>query len=145
MNVGQFCNGRIVKASKSTPLAEVARLMNDEHVGAVIVTDGSYESAPVAGIITDRDIVSVQLEKARDLGTVSAGDAMTKNVLTLLKSESIDGAIAHMRARNVRRAPVVTPEGVPVGLVSVDDLIAQVSLKLGGIVAILAQQAHRGG
>jgi CBS domain-containing protein len=128
MNVGQFCNGRIVKASKSTPLAEVARLMNDEHVGAVIVTDGSYENAPVAGILTDRDIVSIQLD----------------NVLTLLKSESIDGAIAHMRARNVRRAPVVTPEGAPLGLVSVDDLIAQVSLKLGGIAAILAQQARSG-
>ncbi len=145
MNVGQFCSGRIIKTSKSTPLAEVARLMNDEHVGAVIVTDGSYESAPVAGIITDRDIVGVQLDRARDLATVSAGDAMTKNVLTLLKSESIDGAIAHMRARNVRRAPVVTPEGIPLGLVSVDDLIAQVSLKLGGIAAILAQQARREG
>jgi CBS domain-containing protein len=145
MNVGQFCNGRIVKASKSTPLAEVARLMNDEHVGAVIVTDGSYENAPVAGILTDRDIVSIQLDKARDLATMSAGDAMTRNVLTLLKSESIDGAIAHMRARNVRRAPVVTPEGAPLGLVSVDDLIAQVSLKLGGIAAILAQQARSGG
>lgn len=144
MNVGQFCNGRIVKASKSTPLAEVARLMNDEHVGAVIVTDGSYENAPVAGILTDRDIVSIQLDKARDLATMSAGDAMTRNVLTLLKSESIDGAIAHMRARNVRRAPVVTPEGAPLGLVSVDDLIAQVSLKLGGIAAILAQQARSG-
>ncbi len=143
MNVGQFCSGRIVKTSKSTPLADVARLMNDEHVGAVIVTDGSYESAPIAGIITDRDIVTAQLDRARDLATVCAGDVMTKNVLTLLKGESVDGAIAHMRARNVRRAPVVTSEGVPLGLVSVDDLVAQISLKLAGIAGILAQQARR--
>jgi len=143
MNVGQFCGGRIVKTSRSTPLADVARLMNDEHVGAVIVTEGSYEDAPVAGIITDRDIVNAQLDRAKDLSTVSAGEVMTKNVLTVLTEESIDGAIAHLRARNVRRAPVVTATGRPVGLISVDDLLTQVSRKLVGIASILAQQAHR--
>jgi predicted transcriptional regulator len=140
MNVGQLCRHRVVKVPQSTSLAEVARAMCTEHVGAVIVTDSSHEQAPVVGIITDRDIVSAQLQQAKDLASVNAASAMTKNVLTLGQDESIDGAIAHMRARNVRRAPVVSAGGAPVGLVSVDDLIGQLSFDLFEMASIVVRQ-----
>jgi CBS domain-containing protein len=143
MNVGQICRARLVKAAQNTPLSEVAQLMSTQHVGAVVVTDGDGEKAPLAGIITDRDIVSAQLDQAKDLSSLSAGAAMTRNVLTLAKDESIDGAIAHMRARGVRRAPIVSAEGIPIGLVSVDDLIAQLSFKLFSIAGIVSQQSQR--
>jgi CBS domain-containing protein len=142
MNVGGICGRRVIKLPESAPLTAVARAMNDEHVGAVIITEGASEDARIAGIITDRDIVTAQLNQTRDLASLSAGAVMTRNVLTLLENESLDGAIAHMRAKNVRRAPVVSASGVPVGLVSVDDLIAQVSLKLVGIASIVAQQVR---
>jgi CBS domain-containing protein len=142
MNIGQLCRHRVIKVPQSTSLAEVARVMSTEHVGAVIVTDGSHEQAPVAGIITDRDIVSTQLKQAKDLASLSAASAMTRNVLTLTRDESIDNAIAHMRARNVRRAPVVSAGAVPVGLVSVDDLIGQLSFDLAEIASIVAGQSR---
>ena len=143
MNVGQITGGRLVKVAQSAPLSEVAQLMTAEHVGAVVVTDGSGDRAPLVGIITDRDIVSAQLDQAKDLSSVSAGAAMTRVVLTLAQNESIDGAIAHMRARGVRRAPIVSPEGIPLGLVSTDDLIAQLSLKLFSLAGIVTQQTQR--
>lgn len=143
MNIGQLCRHRLVKLPQSSSLAEVARAMSTEHVGAVIITDGSHEQAPVAGIITDRDIVDAQLAQVKDLASVSSASAMTKHVLTLTQEESIDGAIAHMRARNVRRAPVVSADGVPVGLVSVDDLIGQLSFDLFEIASIVARQPRR--
>ena len=143
MNVGQICGGRVVKVAQNTPLSEVARVMCTESVGAVVVTDGSGERAPLVGIITDRDIVSAQLERTHDLSSLSAGAVMTRNVLALTQNESIDGAIAHMRARSVRRAPVVSAEGIPVGFVSTDDLIAQLSFKLLSIAGIVAQQTRR--
>jgi len=142
MNIGQLCRHRVIKVPQSTSLAEVARVMSTEHVGAVIVTDGSHDQAPVAGIITDRDIVNAQLDQAKDLASLSAASAMTKNVLTLTRDESIDGAIAHMRARNVRRAPIVSADAVPVGLVSVDDLIGQLSFDLSEIASIVAGQSR---
>ena len=143
MNVGQICGGRLVKVPQNTPLSEVARLMTTEHVGAVVVTDGSADEAPLVGIITDRDIVSAQLDEAKDLSSLSAGAAMTRDVLTLKPDESIDGAIAHMWARGVRRAPIVSPEGIPVGMISTDDLIAQLSFKLFSLAGIVAQQSQR--
>jgi CBS domain-containing protein len=143
VNVGQICGGRLIQAARNTPLSEVARLMSNHHVGTVVVTEGSGEKAALVGIITDRDIVSAQLDQAKDLSSVSVGAVMTRNVLALKQDESVDGAIAHMRARGVRRAPVVSAQGVPVGLISTDDLISQVSFELFSIAGILAKQPRR--
>jgi len=143
MNVGQISGGRFVTVSQHTRVSEVARVMTTHHVGAVIVTDSADDDSPLVGVITDRDIVNAQLDQAKDLGSLSAEAVMTRNVLTLTQEESIDGAIAHMRARNVRRAPIVTAGGVPVGMVSTDDLIAQMSFKLISIARIVAKQSHR--
>lgn len=143
MNVGQLTGGRLVKVGRNASLSEVARLMTREQVGAVVVTESSAARAPLAGIITDRDIVNAQLDQAKDLSSISAEAVMTRNVLTLAPEESIDGAIAHMRARGVRRAPVMSADGVPVGLISTDDLISQVSSELLGIATIVTQQSGR--
>jgi len=143
MNVGQICGGRLVKASKNAPLSEIAGLMSTHHVGAVVVTEGKGPRAAVVGIITDRDIVSAQLAQAMDLGSLSAEGVMTRKVLTLDPGESIDGAIAHMRARGVRRAPVVSADGVAVGMISIDDLLAQLAFKLINIAGIVARQTQR--
>jgi CBS domain-containing protein len=142
MNVGELCGGRVVKVAQNTPLLEVARKMTNERVGAIIVTNGEGEGAPLAGIITDRDIVNAQLNQARDLASLSAGAVMTRDVLSLTPDESIDGAIAHMRAKSVRRAPIVSAEGVPVGLVSTDDLIRRLAFKLFKIAGIVTRQQH---
>src|SRR6185312_16575514 len=46
--------------------------------------------------------------------------------------------IEHMRARGVRRAPVVAPPGVPVGMLSTDDLLLHIQLKVSGKAALVA-------
>jgi len=48
---------------------------------------------------------------------------MTRDVLALMPDESIDG--------------------VPLGLISVDDLIRELSLELGSIASIIARQSQR--
>jgi len=119
-------------------------MMTTNHVGAVIVTENADDNSPVVGVITDRDIVNAQLDQTRDLGSLSAEAVMTRKVLTLSPEDSIDDAIAHMRARNVRRAPIVAAGGVPVGMVSTDDLLARMSFKLFSIAGIVAKQSQRG-
>ena len=117
--------------------------MATHNVGAVIITENAEDDSPLVGVITDRDIVNAQLDQARDLASLSAEAVMTRNVLTLTPDESLDGAIAHMRARNVRRAPIISTEGVPVGMISTDDLIAQMSFKLFSLAGIVAKQSRK--
>ena len=140
MNVGALCKRGPVTALASAPLSEVARLMRDEHVGAVIVVRGERSRPQVCGIITDRDIVHAQLRRTADLSSLSAEEAMTRNPLVLGEDESIDGAIAHLRARAVRRAPVVSMDGTLTGLISTDDLLVHLASKLIGTAGIVAQQ-----
>ncbi|MBS0421202.1 MAG: CBS domain-containing protein [Proteobacteria bacterium] len=143
MNVGQISGGRLVTVSQHSMVSEVARMMAANHVGAVIVTENADDESPMVGLITDRDIVNAQLDQTKDLNSLSAEAVMTRKVLTLSPGDSLDGAIAHMRARNVRRAPIVSAGGVPVGMVSTDDLIAQMSFKLCSIAGIVAKQSQR--
>jgi len=140
MTVGQLCTRRVIVVSTSATLTEVAQLMSDEHVGAIVVTAARGSHPCVAGIITDRDIVRAQLERTADLSRLSAGETMTPNPLALDERESVEGAIAHLRARGVRRAPVVAADGRPIGLLSVDDLLVHLATTLIGAAAIVAQQ-----
>lgn len=142
MIVGSICSHRPITVSTSAPISDVAGLMKDEHVGAVIVTESRSGHRQVAGIITDRDIVRAQLETTADLSRLAAADVMTRDPLVVGEAEPIDGAIAHLRARGVRRAPVVSPAGALVGLISVDDLLAHLARELIGLAGIVAQQVR---
>jgi CBS domain-containing protein len=139
MNVGAICSRRAVCAPESATLAQVALLMNEEHVGAIVVTTGDAHPR-VAGIITDRDIVRTQLERVADLSRLSAGETMTPKPLVFDEGEPLDGAIAHLRARGVRRAPVIGVHGEPIGLISIDDLLAHLAATLIGLAGIVTRQ-----
>jgi CBS domain-containing protein len=143
MNVGNLCSRHLVMASIGAPVSDVARLMRDEHVGAVVITERDGEKSRVAGILTDRDIVRAQLARTADLTSLGAAETMTRNPLVLSEHESIDLAIAHLRARGVRRAPVVRDDGTPVGLISVDDLLAHLASNVTGLAGVVAQQVRK--
>ena len=143
MNIGSLCSRYLISISTGAPLSEAARLMREAHVGAVVVTEGGIDHPRVVGIITDRDIVRAQLGRTADLSSLSAGETMTRDPLVLAEEESIDGAIAHLRARRVRRAPVVRADGTPVGLISVDDLLRHLAGKLCALAGILARQVRQ--
>jgi CBS domain-containing protein len=140
MLVGTLCSRRPVTVSTGAPISDVARLMRDKHIGAVIVTDGNAQHVRAIGVITDRDIVRAQLERTADLSRLSAGEVMTRNPLVIGEDEPVDGAIAHLHARGVRRAPVVSMDGTLVGLISTDDLLAHVTRKLTSLAEIVGWQ-----
>jgi CBS domain-containing protein len=145
MDVGAICSRRAVCVPESATLAEVALLMSEEHVGAIVVTTGGTAHPRVAGIITDRDIVRVQLERVANLSGLSARETMTPKPLVFDEGEPLDGAIAHLRARGVRRAPVIGLHGEPVGLISIDDLLAHLAATLIGLAGIVTRQVRNEG
>lgn len=140
MLVGSLCSRRPITVAQGAPISDVARLMRDQHVGAVIVTENIQERRRAVGMITDRDIVRAQLERTADLSRLSAAEVMTRNPLVIGEEESVDGAIAHLRARGVRRAPVVASDDTLVGLISADDLLTHLARKLIGLAEIVGWQ-----
>jgi CBS domain-containing protein len=136
MNVGEMCSRVAVQAPESATLEEVASLMRERRVGCIVVTR-STKQPTVVGIITDRDIVRAQLEHVANLSRLRVADVMTKGPLTVQPDFSLEEAIHLMRAQGVRRAPVVDAHGVPVGMVSTDDLIVEMARQLESMAGLV--------
>ncbi len=143
MYVKQLCSRDLVSARTNATLADVAALMCRHRVGTVVVTRQSAGRPEAIGIITDRDIVRAQLERTADLSRLNVEDVMSRDLLVLDENVSIEEAIQRLRARSVRRAPVVTRDGMLVGLVSVDDLVAELARRFGALARLLERQTAR--
>ncbi len=143
MKVTKVCTKGAVTVSPSAPLSEVAQTMCSSHVGTVVVTASPADSPVVVGIVTDRDIVRAQLHRTSDLSRLSTAEVMTPDPLVLNEQESIEEAINRLQARGVRRAPVVNESGTLVGLLSLDDLLTEVSDELVSLAKLVARQASQ--
>lgn len=145
MDIGNVCTRQPVTVPANEPLSQVARLMCDRHVGAVIVTKRPVDRTVPAGIITDRDIVRAQLQHHADLAMLAAERVMTREPLVLEELTPLQVGISLMRARGVRRAPVVDASGALVGIVSSDDIVAAIADELGELARLIAAQPRREG
>lgn len=111
-------NPRAIDASDTVIMA--ARAMRDEDVGAVVVVSNGQPE----GIVTDRDIVVRAVADEREPGDTSVAEVMTRNVVALAPTDSVDRAAALMREHSVRRLPVVD-NGRVAGIVSLGDLAVE--------------------
>ena len=109
-------NPRTLKASDT--IATAARVMRDEDIGAVIVTQGNA----IGGVVTDRDIVVRAIADGANSKSMQLGDIGSDDVVTVTPGTSIDDAIEIMRMKAVRRLPVVGDAGEPIGILSIGDL-----------------------
>jgi len=103
--------------SSSDRVAEVARMMRDNSIGDVLVSD----DGSLTGIITDRDIVVRVIAEGRDPDTTPAGDVCTKEVHSVSPEDALKQAVSTVREHAVRRVPVVE-DGRLVGIVSLGDI-----------------------
>lgn len=105
-----------VTVDPQATLKEVASLMLEQDIGAVLVMDGDRPS----GIITDRDIVIRAVAYGHDYGT-AVTDYTTGSVFTMEADSDVQEAAREMADRQLRRLPV-TDGGKIVGMVSLGDL-----------------------
>jgi CBS domain-containing protein len=145
MNIGNVCTRNPVTVPANEPLSQVARLMHDRHVGTVIVIKQPLDRPVPAGIITDRDIVRAQVGHHADLAMLNAERVMTPEPLVLAEHTPLQEGISQMRARGVRRAPVVDASGALVGIISTDDIVAAIADELADLARLISGQPGREG
>jgi CBS domain-containing protein len=104
---------RLVLAEPDTSVAEAARLMAANKVGAVMVVEGRR----LVGIFTERDAVVRVIAQQRDAETTRLAEVMTPSPVTVAPRESFGYALILMYENGFRHVPVVE-DGVPVGMVS---------------------------
>lgn len=106
-----------VTVEARTSVTAVARLMRDQNIGAVLVTEGDR----LRGLVSDRDLVVRVLAEGGDPEQTTAVRVCSEDLVTVRPDEDLDRAVQLMRDHAVRRIPVVD-EGHPVGIVSLGDM-----------------------
>ena len=140
MPVGELCIRQVVVTPRKTSVVEAAKLMRQHHVGDIVVTDETNGRRTPVGIVTDRDIVLEVLAQELDATSLTVGDIMTGDLVTVRENEGAFQTIQLMRAKGTRRVPVVDGQGVLVGIVSVDDFVELLAEELSQLATLVARE-----
>ena len=129
-------------------LSEAIRIMAEKNISGLPVVDDRQH---VVGIISEKDIINYSaklqvvpligssgwlspytdmssiapLKKGHEmLSTTKVQSVMTKNVFTVKDTASGDEAVKFMSRKDVNRVPVVTSNGVLVGIITRSNLVS---------------------
>ncbi len=135
MQVEKFMTKNPVTMDANASIGLAARHIRDKGVGAVVV----LRDGKVAGLMTDRRLVTHGLAQGHDLDT-PVEDIMIENPARLEPDDNIFHAIDAMRGANVaRRLPVVNAYNELVGIVSISD-VAVIAKDL--MDAVMLEETH---
>ena len=109
---------RVLSAAPDETVGDVAKRLDQEGVGALLVIDGSK----VAGIISERDIVRELARAGPSALQEPVSACMTTDVIRAKPTETVDQLLGRMTNRRVRHLPVMAGEQV-CGVVSIGDLV----------------------
>jgi signal-transduction protein with cAMP-binding, CBS, and nucleotidyltransferase domain len=109
----------IITTQPERTLAETARLLDEQRIGAVLVSDADH---PVLGIISERDIARAVARRGAAALDEPVSKHMTAKVITCTRRSSVSDLMELMTDRRVRHVPVV--EGGRVfGIISIGDIV----------------------
>jgi CBS domain-containing protein len=134
MLVGKICNREVVFVEPDTSIAEAARLMREHHVGGLVVVKEKFGNRVPVGIITDRDLVIEVIAEGVDMGDP---------LVTAREGDDLLETLKMMRARGIRRLPVIDDDGALAGILTVDDLIDLFSEQIADLARLIAFEQKR--
>jgi CBS domain-containing protein len=109
---------RPIIANASVSVAEAARRMKENHVGALLVVDEDR----LAGIVTERDVLFRVVAEGRSPESTPIAEVMTRDPRTISPDRPFGHALHLMYEGEFRHVPVVE-NGRPLGMVSARDAL----------------------
>lgn len=143
MPVSEICNREIIVVQRNESVLEAAKLMRQHHVGNVLVVESANGFRVPVGIVTDRDLVVEIMASGLDGNTITVGEIMLPGLATVKEGTGIFEAIQYMRARGVRRLPVVNETGGLVGILALDDLLELLSEELLALAKLVQYEQDK--
>ncbi len=109
---------KLLSAPPNTTVADAARQMAGQQVGAVVIVEGEQ----VTGIFTERDAVFRVIAAHRDPQVTTLAEVMTAPPVTAHPDRDFGFALSLMHEHGCRHVPVVE-DGRLVGIVSARDAL----------------------
>lgn len=119
MKVKSLMTRVVTSCEPQSTLEEAGRTMRSIDSGVLPVLDHGQ----VAGVITDRDICIALTEHDRRGSEVRVAEVMSRGAWTCSETDSVRKALATMRAKRVRRLPVLDSNGGLAGILSINDVL----------------------
>jgi CBS domain-containing protein len=108
----------VQKVRPEDTVQEAARIMSDIDAGALPV---GHDSIP-DGMVTDRDIIIRVVAEGLDPKVTTVREIMSADLATCRETDDAQEVAEHMKARQVRRMPVLDQEDRMVGIVALSDI-----------------------
>ncbi len=122
ITVDQVCVHAAVTIKHDQSIAQCAKIMHDEQVGSLIITEVRDGLCLPIGILTDRDITIKVLAFSLDPHVFTARDIMAQPLVTARMDERLVSVLTRMQLHGVRRVPVVSHAGALLGILEADDI-----------------------
>lgn len=105
---------RLLYVKSGMSVFEVTKFMDLHNIGAVPVLD---KNSGLLGIFSERDLLRRCIVKEFDLHKTLIDDVMTKSVIVIDSTDTIEHALKIMKQENIRHLPVIEEKSL-VGVVS---------------------------
>lgn len=102
----------------SATILEALRLLDEKEVGALPVMSGGK----LAGIFSERDFARAVSENPKLALDSPVSDLMTRNLITVAPSDSVEKCMKLMTDQHIRHLPVLDEEKM-IGIVSIGDAV----------------------
>ena len=109
----------VATVDRKTTVLDAAKAMNEQRIGAVVVTDGDR----VVGIFTERDILNRIVAAGKDPKTTRIEEVMTSPMACCRRDTRLTECRTVMTQKRIRHLPVVE-DGKLYGIISAGDIVA---------------------
>jgi len=107
----------VVTVDVGVSVREAVERMNAQEIGSLVV----LEKGHYAGILTERDVLTRVVAKARNPAKMHVGDVMSKPLTVANPETSLENAVKLMLEKGVKKLPVVRAKKL-VGLITMTDV-----------------------
>ena len=104
------------------PVLEAIQAMADKRVGALPVT----RQGKLIGVVSERDYARKVILMGRSSAETPVEQIMSSPVVTVTQDDPVRRCMELMTERRIRHLPVLGPDGVMIGMISIGDLVRAV-------------------
>jgi CBS domain-containing protein len=121
VSVSKLMNPKVQTDFEDQNIMSACNIMSANDIGCVIVVSRTRDRTPV-GIITERDIIRILGKLNPDLFQTPLRTLMSKPIITIEQSASINDAAKIMNNKKIRRLVVVDKDNKMIGILTQKDI-----------------------
>ena len=118
MQIPKSLYANLESVTPDQSVATTVQTMNEKGIGSVVV----MKDNELAGIFTERDLMTKVVAQSKDPKEVLIQDVMSTGLKTLTTESTIFDAQSLMEQQRIRHIPILTADGKPEGMLTMRHL-----------------------